>query len=262
MKLEGVIHRHASRFQLGPISVEGPDDRPWVIVGPPGSGKSTLLKIMAGALKPDVGEVQQFPERVAYLPQLAERAFAGGALVQELEYPTAANPDTVRADLAEVGLAHIPPGRSVRHLSAGEKRRAALLMLRRLGYQRWALDEPDAALDAKGQRDLLALLKKDRSRVKSLWIATHNPWVYRSLDPFILWVSEGFLRAANPQKELFERGEVRDHLCRDRDHAQKLWELLAFSFPDLPPNVWKTLSKKEGPIAQIHVLLKDRAGIP
>ena len=42
------------------------------LVGPNGAGKTTLFKILAGQIKPDMGEVERGDLRIAYLPQVPD----------------------------------------------------------------------------------------------------------------------------------------------------------------------------------------------
>ena len=68
------------------------------LVGPNGAGKTTLFKILAGQLKPDLGELEAKPNlRVAYLPQVPDLP-----------------PDTKVAELLAAPTAPIPLVRVVR----------------------------------------------------------------------------------------------------------------------------------------------------
>src|SRR5437868_3525779 len=59
------------------------------LVGVNGSGKSTLMKVLAGALKPDAGELQlRRGARVTYLPQEPELP-AGATVASELRVANA-----------------------------------------------------------------------------------------------------------------------------------------------------------------------------
>ncbi len=70
------------------------------LVGPNGAGKTTIFKILAGQIKPDLGEIETKPNlRIAYLPQVpdlppetpvAELLAAPTAVAQKLEVEIAA----------------------------------------------------------------------------------------------------------------------------------------------------------------------------
>ncbi len=99
----------------------------------------------------------------AYLPQLPERALAGRNLAEDLcgdARPTLSRRTELRTVLKAVDLAGAGLSRPSRTLSAGERRRAAIALLLLSGHDHWALDEPDAALDAGGVDRVVALLRE------------------------------------------------------------------------------------------------------
>jgi ATP-binding cassette subfamily F protein 3 len=87
------------------------------LVGPNGAGKSTLLKILAGEMKPDLGELTFRTDRIEYLPQFhdlgdrtVEQAFEDPVLaathsrVEELESLLANSAAHPELDLEEIAL--------------------------------------------------------------------------------------------------------------------------------------------------------------
>ena len=73
MKLDGPLTRNrgGGGSEPGRMTVEGPDDRPWILLGPSGSGKSTLLRLLGGGLRATGGGIEVTAGgRSAYLPQL------------------------------------------------------------------------------------------------------------------------------------------------------------------------------------------------
>ena len=180
LTLRGVRHGYPGPggFELGPLDLSGPADRPWLLAGPTGSGKSTLLRILAGDLVPREGSVEG-ARPAAYLPQFAERVFGGRNLAEELTgdpRPGSAVREALRAALRDVGLGGIPLSRRSTSLSAGERRRAALALLRLSPARGWALDEPDAGLDAEGHRGLIRFLTAHAPR--PLCIVTRCPRIF------------------------------------------------------------------------------------
>jgi energy-coupling factor transporter ATP-binding protein EcfA2 len=179
-------------FQLGPFVLEGPPDRPWLVLGPTGSGKSTVLRLLAGSLGGG-GSPLRAGERPSYLPQLPERALAGRNLAEDLcghLRPSREVRRRLRRLLTDVGLEGRLSRRS-RTLSAGERRRLALALVILSGRKPWALDEPDAALDRVGQKMLLELLGGKGGDGGPLWIGTHRFALYRPLEPWAIVLSEG-----------------------------------------------------------------------
>lgn len=199
MRFRGLTYAYpgAGGFRLGPLDLEGPSDRPWLVLGPSGSGKTTLLRLLGGSLRPGGGTVEGVaPGRAAYLPQFPERALAGRNLAEDLcgrLRPDRAERRRLRAALRSAGLEGLPLSRRSRSLSAGERRRLALALMLLSNYEAWALDEPEAALDREARRSLLTLLGERRGR--PLWIGTHRFAAYGSLRPWVIALSSGELVA-------------------------------------------------------------------
>jgi iron complex transport system ATP-binding protein len=157
-----------------------------VFVGPNGAGKSTLLRVLAGELKPQLGQVRlhgrelgHYPPSVlalhrAVLSQRIDIAFP--FTVAEVVRMAAPAPGDARLDalveaaLAEVDLAGLA-GRVITTLSGGEQQRAhfaRVLAQLACGRERrhgevLLLDEPTAGLDLRHQ---LAMLDSIRRRAQ------------------------------------------------------------------------------------------------
>lgn len=266
MILRGLTYRHPGPggFVLGPVDLEGPDDRPWLVLGPTGSGKTTLLRILGGAIRPDAGRIERGGGDAAYLPQLPERALAGRNLAEDLcgqVRPGRGRRAELRRILARVGLEGTPLSRRSRALSAGERRRLALGLLLLSGRSNWALDEPEAGLDREGERGLLEILKdRVRNRVGAIWVATHRFEAYSGLDPWVVVLAAGVAVATGSLGAVLGRPDMEALLSLTERPSQKLWiSLKALSggggggLGGCPP---------EGVhIAQVHALLSDRAGL-
>jgi energy-coupling factor transporter ATP-binding protein EcfA2 len=264
--LRGLTYRHPGPggFVLGPVNLEGPDDRLWLVLGATGAGKTTLLRLLGGAIRPDAGSVEGAGSDAAYLPQLPERALAGRNLAEDLcgeVRPGWVLRAELRRILGLVGLAGVPLSRRSRGLSAGERRRLALGLLLQSGRADWALDEPEAGLDAEGERRLLEVVgERVRSGAGRLWIATHRFEAYAPLDPWALVLARGGTVATGPLRAVLRQPDVEALLSLGERPSQKLWISLRTrlrgverGLGDPPP--------EGGRIAQLHALLSDRAGV-
>ncbi|MFI6814884.1 ATP-binding cassette domain-containing protein [Nonomuraea sp. NPDC050328] len=126
---------------LDRLDLEVPDGEHLAITGPSGAGKSTLAALLAGALRPDAGQVligglpadRVDPAARLLIPQ--EAYVFRGTVLENLAYPGEASEHEAEAAVAELGLAE--------------------LVARCGGYQ--GLLDP-AALSA-GERQLLALAR-------------------------------------------------------------------------------------------------------
>lgn len=267
MRLDALTYRYPgpNSFCLGPLDVEGPDDRPWIVLGASGSGKSTLLRLLGGSLRPTAGQVRGRPEgSAAYLPQLPERALAGRNLAEDLcgdARPTRSRRSELRVALTTVDLAGAGLSRPSRTLSAGERRRAAIALLLLSGHDHWALDEPDAALDAGGVDRVVALLRERvASRRGGLWVATHRHEVFGALRPWALVLDRGCAIATGETGEVLREPEVARLVALPHRPAVRLWDALR----EDRRMGWGRLDEPapEGTkAAQLHALLAAEAGL-
>ena len=217
MRFEALFYRAEGPdpFELGPLDLEGPDDRPWLFVGPAGSGKSTLLRLLGGVLRPHSGHIRGLDPlgESAYLPQLPERALAGRNLAEDLcgnvRPPTSMRAE-LRAALAAVGLEGAALSRKSSRMSTGERRRLCLALLQLSPAACWAIDEPDAGLDVAGREQLRVWLRSQGTR--RMWIATHRVEVYLAMNPWTLVLEGGNVRNSGLLREVIGLPDISDLL--------------------------------------------------
>jgi len=166
-------------FDLGPEQLA-------LLVGPNGSGKTTLLRILAGLTTATAGVVTWNGVAIAELlpEQRAEMAYRGHldalkrdlTVAENLEFHAAlwGREGALDGILAELKLdksAHI----RARYLSAGQRRRVALAMLRLSGAKLWLLDEPATNLDSEGRALLADWIGRHLAAGGLAVVATHQP---------------------------------------------------------------------------------------
>ncbi|MCJ7737416.1 MAG: energy-coupling factor ABC transporter ATP-binding protein [Anaerolineae bacterium] len=159
------------------------------LVGPNGAGKSTLLLHLNGILRATGGTVRVFGQGITddNLPRIRARV---GLVFEDpddqLFSPTvfddvAYGPmyaglsereirERVAWALEQVGMEEYA-SRYSHHLSAGEKKRAAIATVLSMHPEILALDEPTAGLDPRARRRLIELLQVLK---ESLVAATHD----------------------------------------------------------------------------------------
>lgn len=157
-----------------------------LLVGPNGSGKTTLLRILAGLAAPTSGTVtwkdvvvdELAPEDradVAYRGHL--EALKRDLTVEEnLSFHNAlwsksAPFEEILRELKLEAAAHM----RARYLSAGQRRRVSLAMLRLSGAKLWLLDEPTTNLDSEGRALLVDWTRRHLASGGLAVIATHQP---------------------------------------------------------------------------------------
>ena len=152
LEVSGLGKRYGSRRALGDVTFDAKEGELLAIIGPNGAGKTTLLSILAGILKPDVGDVSS-PERgIGWVPQGASvysrltveenlRLFARLEQVDDVEA-------TVEAMLEQTALAD-RRGDQLGVLSGGNQQRVNIAIGLLAKPSVLLLDEPSTGLDPR-----------------------------------------------------------------------------------------------------------------
>lgn len=161
------------------------------VVGPNGAGKSTLFKIIAGILKPTLGDVRISGHKpgvhicIAYLPQRTHVDWSFPVSVADvvmmgrvgkigfMRLPQRKDWDLVHQSLFEVGLENLA-NRQIGELSGGQQQR--MFIARALAQQAelMLMDEPLTGLDLSSQESIFDILEDLRKRSVTVLIATHD----------------------------------------------------------------------------------------
>ncbi|PID79624.1 hypothetical protein CSB20_09605 [bacterium DOLZORAL124_64_63] len=141
------------------------------IHGSNGCGKSTLLAALAGARRPDGGQIRLCGRalyqgrgldlehgRAMLAPQFPEYLFTRPTVAEELAVDPALAGKAVPTVLAAWGLPGDIAERNPHSLSTGQRRRLALGLVLASERPVLLLDEPTAALDHQGRQEVLAAL--------------------------------------------------------------------------------------------------------
>ncbi|MEZ5175778.1 MAG: ABC transporter ATP-binding protein [Acidimicrobiia bacterium] len=167
VRTSSITKRYGTDTALHNVSISVEPGSVYGLVGPNGAGKTTLLSLLAGLRRPTSGTLQVTATRLGVLPDtpLFERWLTGRevvALAHSLA-PPGIPPERIDEvlDAADLGGA--------KHRKVGGYSRG---MLQRLGLAATVvaepdlllLDEPAAALDPRGRREVLDLVTELRGR--------------------------------------------------------------------------------------------------
>jgi energy-coupling factor transport system ATP-binding protein len=198
------------------------------LMGRNGSGKTTLLKQLVGLLKPDQGEVQiTNPESRT---RLDTRRAAIDDLIQVVGY-VPQNPnallfsDTVQKELDFTRQGHsLPPGqhdnllntlgltphadRYPRDLSVGERQRVALASILVAEPQILLLDEPTRGLDYQQKEALVAFLRQEKARGRTIVMATHDVELVANCADRVIMLGDGQVVVDGPVRQVMSESLV------------------------------------------------------
>lgn len=171
--IDNLACRRGQRLLFEQLSARVAPGGALLLTGPNGAGKSSLLRLLAGLLQAEAGAVRGGGRRayagheVALKPQ--------GTLAAELGHWARLDGglDRLPAALAAMnlaGLVDVP----CRHLSSGQKRRAAIARVIAAGADCWLLDEPTAGLDAASAGLLAAAMGQHRAAGGIIVAAVHG----------------------------------------------------------------------------------------
>ena len=207
---------HDGTAALSDITLSIEHGQKVALIGPNGAGKSTLLLVMAGFVKGTgkvlvdgleinrrnikkirtcLGSCLENPDDQLFMPTLFDDV-AFGPLNMGLE------PDQVKARVAEalqtVGLGQMAD-KAPHHLSAGQKRAAAIATILAMRPKIITLDEPDGNLDPRNRNNLMKLLG---SLPQTLIIATCNMNFAAALADRAVLLDKGRIIADGDAKEI------------------------------------------------------------
>ncbi len=192
------------------------------IIGPNGAGKSTLLLAMAGFVKGSgkvlidglqinrknlkkirslLGCCMENPDDQLFMPTLFDDV-AFGPLNMGLNTENVKK--TVENALRTVGLEQMQD-KAPHHLSAGQKRAAAIATILSMDPKIITLDEPDGSLDPKNRNNLINLLA---ALPQTLIIATCNMNFAAQLADSAVLIDRGCIIANGNAKKMMSDTEL------------------------------------------------------
>ncbi len=199
------------------------------IIGPNGAGKSTLLKAALGLLKPLSGKIS-VSGSVAYVPQRGSVDWDFPITAEEVVLmgrygrlglfgrPRKADREAAAAALEQVGMSAYAH-RQIGQLSGGQQQRLFIARALVQEVDLFLLDEPFVGVDLATEKAIMALLRKQVERGKTVLIVHHDlPSVEEYLDWILLLKTR--LLGCGPVKEVF----TRENIARAFGKGQLLFE--------------------------------------
>ena len=177
-----------------------------LIIGPTASGKSTLARLLVGVWPATIGKVrldgadvhawnkQELGPHMGYLPQNVE--LFDGTVAENVARFGDVDMDAVKAAIEITGMRSViealPEGYDTRIgdegaiLSGGQRQRLGLARALYGNPKVLVLDEPNASLDAAGDKNLLELIAKLKAAGVTVVAITHRNSLMPVVDKIVL----------------------------------------------------------------------------
>jgi ABC-2 type transport system ATP-binding protein len=186
---QGLSKSYGDIHALKSLDLKVPKNSIFAFLGPNGAGKTTTIKLLTGLIRPTSGEGSIFGKdivkdsvdirkSIGYLPQDA-RFYEHMSARQTLDYtakffyagPQAEIDKRVEEMLELVGISD-KADRPIKGFSGGERQRLGIAQAEVNYPDLLILDEPAAALDPQGRRDVLEVMSRIRKH-STIFYCTH-----------------------------------------------------------------------------------------
>lgn len=221
---------YGKSFVLWDVNFEIPKGILVGIIGPNGAGKSTLLKAAMGLIEPLSGKISFGKGVVSYVPQRASVDWDFPITAYELVLmgrygqlglfgrPRKADREAAMRALERVGMLSFAQ-RQIGQLSGGQQQRLFIARALVNNPDIFLMDEPFAGIDLATEKELIALLRQEKEKGKTLFVVHHDlPSVEKYFDWVILLNTR--LVGVGPVKEVF----TRENLVKTFGHHPSLFD--------------------------------------
>ncbi len=195
LEMRGISKNFGATAALRQVALQIRYGEIHALVGENGAGKSTLMKILAGAVRPDEGDMHLEGRRFSPQNPLEAKRAGVGMIYQELSLAPhltveenimlgreprrwgILNRRAIRRRAEEAlgffGDAEIRPDRKVRELSVAAQQRVEIARVLAMGCQVVVLDEPTSSLTQEDVQRLFAILHSLKKQGRSIIYISH-----------------------------------------------------------------------------------------
>ena len=222
IQTDGLSKRFGPVHALKSLDLRVPQHSIFGFLGPNGAGKTTTMKLLLGLIRPTSGGGTVFGQdivrdsvairsRVGYLPQ--QPRFVDEMSAREtlrftagffFKGPKAEIEDRVAETLALVGLED-KTDRPIKGFSGGERQRLGIAQAQVNYPDLLILDEPAAALDPMGRRDVLEVMERLRKHC-TIFYSTHLLDDVQHVSDTVAILNHGHLVAQGSIEDLLGGG--------------------------------------------------------
>jgi len=225
---DAVSKRYKDVVALDRVDLAVPAGSVYGLVGPNGAGKTTMLGILAGLRKPTSGSIHVGTSSVEVLPDTPKfDGWLTGREVVDLSRTLADNgtPESAVDSILDAAGLSEASGRKVRGFSRGMLQRLGLAAALVSGPDLLLLDEPAAALDPAGRREVLNLVTAMHGKSTVLFSSHILDDVQEVCDEIGI-LTRGQLVYQGSLEGLLDRHVSNRYIVRLRSGAERVAEAL------------------------------------
>ena len=215
---QGLGKSYGDVHALKSLDLKVPKNSIFGFLGPNGAGKTTAIKLLLGLTRPTSGSGSVFGQdivedgldirkRIGYLaqdPRFYEHMTARETLHFKAHFYYSGPPDEIENRITEtlelVGLSD-KADRPIKGFSGGERQRLGIAQAQINHPDLLILDEPAAALDPMGRRDVLEVMERIQKHA-TIFYSTHILDDVQRVSDSVAILNHGVLVAQAPIQEL------------------------------------------------------------
>ncbi|MGB9374924.1 MAG: ABC transporter ATP-binding protein [Jiangellales bacterium] len=222
VQTRGLSKSYGGVSAVDAIDLQVPRHSVFGFLGPNGAGKTTTMKMLLGLIRPTAGsgsvfgcdvvtdsprvraQVGYLPQEPRFYPRMTAREtlrFAAGFFFSG---PAAAIESRIDEMLELVGLTG-KADRPIKTLSGGETQRLGIAQAQIHQPDLLILDEPAAALDPLGRRDVLSILEHFRA-TSTVFYSTHILDDVQRVSDIVCILKDGRIISQGPLTEMLSGG--------------------------------------------------------
>ncbi len=173
------------------------------LIGDNGAGKSTILKLIAGIIKPSMGDIiyenesiinkslESISKYVSLVFQNADDMFITDCILDDINYGINDNKDDFTNNILNMFRLEDLASTHGKLLSGGESRRAALAIGLASQPKMLLLDEPTSSLDTSTRGDIIKTIELMSNTIETTIIATHDIKLVHQWANRVIVLSDG-----------------------------------------------------------------------
>ncbi len=227
INVDNLTKKYGSNLALNKINLDLEKGKVYGLVGENGAGKTTLINCIAKVIKNYSGKIEIENIKIGFMPQdaaLEEEITAENLLLFFYLLDDEKNAlENVNKSLKLTDCYDFKD-KKIKELSHGMRRRVMIAQALLHDPELIILDEPTSGLDPKVVIEVRGIIKKLKSKGKTLFISSHNTQDIEDACDYLIFIEKGIIKKKEKINEY--RGNSIIKLLLDKSLSKKEVELL------------------------------------